>query len=122
MTTPFYTGQVNLPDQIGYGNSRYFYGLRRTDDGKMYFTRVDQLTSQETITINVAGTAANNFENFEWGVDYFDGRLASDHSRPYPNLYWDQYRWDARSIYYYINSAGQLVARVNAVYNNYPAS
>lgn len=110
---PHYAGYINTQDTYGAGNSRFFYGLRRTDDGKLYFSRVDQLTSSESVTINVTGNAANNFENFEWGVDYFDGRLASDHSRPYPNLYFDQYRWDSRSIWYYINSSGSLVARVN---------
>jgi hypothetical protein len=111
-----YVGDVSLNDLLGQGQSRFFYGLRRTDEGTLYFVKVDQLTGTDTITINVPGSNANNFEDFEYGVDYFDGRAASDHSRPYANLYYDQYRWDTKNMYYYINANGELVARVNQVY------
>jgi hypothetical protein len=110
-------GDLSLNDILGEGNPRYFYGLRRDDDGTLYFTRNDQLTSTSAITLNVAGSNANNFENFEYGVDFFDGRLATDHSRPYPNLYFDQYRWDNKNCYYYIDQAtGQLIVRINQTY------
>lgn len=111
-----YVGNVGLADLLGQGQSRFFYGLRRTEDGTLYFAKVDQLTSTDTITVNEAGSNANNFEDFEYGVDYFDGRSASDHSRPYPNLYYDQYRWDNKNVYYYINTNGELVVRVNQEY------
>ena len=111
-----YVGNVGLADLLGTGQSRFFYGLRRTEDGTLYFAKVDQLTSTDTITVNEAGSNANNFEDFEYGVDYFDGRSASDHSRPYPNLYYDQYRWDNKNVYYYINTNGELVVRVNQEY------
>lgn len=113
----YYVGnENNLSDILGQGNPRYFLALRRTDDGLLYFAKIDQLKDTETITINVAGPNADNFENFEYGVDYFDGRLAEDHSRPYPNLYYDQYRWDDKNCYYYINDAGELVVRINQSY------
>jgi len=111
-----YVGSVRLGDLLGEGQSRFFYGLRRTEDGTLFFAKVDQLTSTDTVTVNVAGSNANNFEDFEYGVDYFDGRSASDHSRPYPNLYYDQYRWDNKNVYYYINTNGELVVRVNQAY------
>ena len=111
-----YVGSVGLGDLLGEGQSLFFYGLRRTEDGTLYFAKVDQLTSTDTVTVNVAGSNANNFEDFEYGVDYFDGRSASDHSRPYPNLYYDQYRWDNKNVYYYINTNGELVVRVNQAY------
>jgi hypothetical protein len=111
-----YVGDVSNNDLLGDGQSRYFYALRRTEDGTLFFAKVDQLTGTETITINVAGPNANNFEDFEYGVDYFDGRSAVDHSRPYPNLYYDQYRWDTKNMYYYINAQGELVARINQAY------
>ena len=111
-----YVGDVSLGDLLGQGQSRFFYGLRRTEDGTLYFAKVDQLTSTDTITINVPGPNANNFEDFEYGVDYFDGRSAADHTRPYANLYYDQYRWDTKNMYYYINTSGELVARINQVY------
>ena len=113
----YYIGNENsLNDLLGAGQSRYFYGLRRTEDGTLYFTKVDQLTDDETITLNVAGPNADNYENFVYGTDYFDGRLEADHSRPYPNLYYDQYRWDTKNCFYYINDNGELVVRVNKAY------
>jgi hypothetical protein len=110
-----YVGDVALGDILG-DSPRFFYGLRRTDDGTLYFEKVDQLTSASTMTLNVPGPNSQNFENFEYGVDFFDGRLAVDHSRPYPNLYFDQYRWDSKNCYYYINTNGELVVRINQGY------
>ena len=115
-----YVGATSLSDILG-DSPRYFYGLRRTTDGTLYFGKVDLLTSQSSITLNVAGSNQNNFENFEYGVDFFDGRLASDHTRPYPNLYFDQYRWDSKNCYYYIASDGQLVVRINQAYAYSPS-
>jgi hypothetical protein len=113
----YYIGNENsLNDLLGTGQARYFYGLRRTEDGTLYFTKVDQLTDDETITLNVAGPNSDNYENFVYGTDYFDGRLAADHSRPYPNLYYDQYRWDTKNCFYYINDNGELVVRINKAY------
>jgi hypothetical protein len=118
--TYYIGGEIALNDILGEGNPRFFYGLRRQDDGansgNLYFTKIDQLSSIDTITLNVPGTTDNNFESFEYGIDFFDGRLASDHSRPYPNLAFDQYRWDGKNCYYYINANGELVVRINQVY------
>ena len=118
----YYVGnEYNLNDILGEGNPRYLYALRRVDggadDGTLYFDKIDQLTSTDTLTINVPGSIGNNFENFEYGVDFFDGRLAVDHSRPYSNLYFDQYRWDNKNCYYYINASGELVVRINQAYS-----
>jgi hypothetical protein len=109
-------GEISLNDILGEGNPRFFYGLQRTDDGTLYFYKIDQLRDTATITLNVPGSNANNFEQFEYGIDFFDGRLASDHSRPYPNLVFDQYRFDGKDCYYYINASGELVVRVNKAY------
>ena len=118
----YYVGnEYNLTDLLGEGNPRFFYGLRRLDDGTLFFNKVDQLSSTASIAVNVPGPNNANFENFEYGVDFFDGRLATDHSRPYPNLYFDQYRWDSKNCYYYIDTQGQLVVRVNQSYT-YTAS
>ena len=122
----YYVGnEYNLNDLLGDGNPRFFYGIRRqdggTNDGTLYFEKVDQLTSSNTMILNVPGSTANNFENFEYGIDFFDGRLATDHSRPYPNLYFDQYRFDSKNCYYYINSNGELVVRINQLYTYAPS-
>jgi len=117
----YYIGnEFNSNDILGEGNPRFFYALRRQDNGAdsgtLYFTKIDQISSTDTITLNVAGSSDNNFESFEYGIDFFDGRLAADHSRPYPNLAFDQYRWDGKNCYYYINANGELVVRINQVY------
>ena len=113
----YYIGNENsITEILGADNPRYFYALRRTDDGQLYFAKIDQIKDTESITVNVAGSNENNFESFEYGVDYFDGRLAEDHSRPFPNLYYDQYRWDSKNCNYYINGNGELVVRINQAY------
>jgi len=119
MSNPYYAGSVSLNDILGQGQSRYFYGLRRDDEGMLYFGKVDQVTGEGSITINIEGLTENNFEEFEYGVDFFDGRLEEDHTRPFKNLYWDQYRWDNKNISYYINENGIFVVRVNQAYT-YP--
>lgn len=120
----YYIGnETPIAELLGDGNPKYFYALRRTDDGDLYFAKINQLTDnadEDIIVINVSGPASENFEDFEYGVDYFDGRLEEDHSRPFENLYWDQYRWDTKNSSYYINAQGELVVRVNREYK-YPA-
>lgn len=119
----YYIGaETNLREILGEGNRRYFYALRRTDDGLLYFFKLDQLKDVDgTIIVNDPGLAENDFEEFEYGVDFFDGRLAEDHSRPYTNLHWDQYRWDNNSFFCYINENGEFVVRLNKNYE-YPAT
>ena len=118
--TYYIGGEYNVNDILGEGNPRFFYALRRLDEGAnagtLYFTKIDQISSTDTITLNVPGSTDNNFESFEYGIDFFDGRLAADHSRPYPNLAFDQYRWDGKNCYYYINGNGELVVRINQAY------
>lgn len=112
----YYIGNENA-DLLGTNVPRYFYAIRRTDDGIIYFSRVDQLKDKDSVVIvNDPGLAENDFEEFEYGVDFFDGRLSEDHSRPYSNLHWDQYRWDNRSAYYYINANGEMVVRLDKAY------
>ena len=119
----YYIGnETSSADLLGQNNPRYFYALRRTDDGLVYFMRLDQLKDTDTaISINDPGLAENDFQDFEYGVDFFDGRQDVDHARPYANLHWDQYRWDTRSVYYYINANGEFIVRLNKSYE-YPAT
>ena len=113
----YYVGNENsLADVLGDGATRFFYALRRDDAGLLYFVKLDQITDTSSVTINNPGLSENDFTDFEYGVDFFDGRLEADHSRPYSNLQWDQYRWDARNMYYYINDNGEFVVRINQAY------
>ena len=117
MASTHYIGQEpSITEWLGEGQPRYFYALRRTDDGTLFFAKIDQLKDVQAITINNPGPAQNDFSEFEYGVDFFDGRLEEDHSRPFTNLQWDQYRWDNKNINYYINEQGELVVRINQSY------
>jgi hypothetical protein len=109
-------------DNLDYqeGSTRYFYGLRTSDDGTLYLTKVDQITDADgSITINVPGDVNDDWEFFEIGVDFFDGKDQESHERPYPNLVYDQYKFDSRNLFYFLNSEGELVVRINKSYN-YP--
>jgi len=113
----FYIGRT--PNEELGGLKRYYYALRRTDEGDLYFIKTDQLVSiDESITINVPGDPEDDFSEFEYDVDYFDGR-DENHERPDANLYPDQFRWDDRNMYYFLNSEGELVVRINQGYT-YP--
>jgi len=116
----YYIGQTgSVADVLGTDNPRYFYALRRDDDGLLFFAKIDQITSVGaggTITINDSELTENDYTEFEYGVDFFDGRLEEDHSRPYSNLHWDQYRWDTKNVSYYINEAGEFIVRINQAY------
>jgi hypothetical protein len=119
MSQTNYVGAPDLSSLLGEGNIRYFYALRRDDEGFVYLTKVDQVLGDDVVQVNKAGDAADDFDNFEFGIDFFDGIL-DDKSRPFANLTFDQYKWDERNIYYYINDEGELVARINKKYE-YPA-
>ena len=116
-----YVGQYDASIVLGEGNPRYFYALRRTDEGTLFFAKIDQLKDTNYIVVNDPGLNENDFEEFEYGVDFFNGRLEADHSRPYSNLHWDQYRWDNKNMYYYIDSQGNFVVRVNQEYTYDPS-
>jgi len=114
--TYFVGNDASLSNVLGEGNPRYFYALRRDEEGLLFFAKVDQLTDTGLVTINNSGLTEGDYTDFEYGVDFFDGRLLEDHSRPYSNLQWDQYRWDNKNVYYYINTAGELIVRINQAY------
>ena len=114
--TYFVGNDASLSNVLGEGNPRYFYALRRDEQGLLFFAKIDQLTDTGLVTINNSGLTEDDYTEFEYGVDFFDGRLEEDHSRPYTNLQWDQYRWDNKNVFYYINTAGELIVRINQNY------
>jgi len=106
-------------EQIG-DQPTYFYGIKRNDDGEITLTRVNQLSRSDSISINNPGDIDNNYEGFEIGTDFFEGRDVF-HNIVYENLLYEQYRWDERNVYYYVDpTSGQLVARINTKYT-YPS-
>ena len=121
--TTYYVG--NNPDQLiqQLGEARYFYAIRRTEDGYLYLYKTDQLAGQDDVVqINRLGDdPTKDYSDFEFGVDFFDGRLENHEIDPnIENIIWEQYRWDSRNIFYYINDNGEFVVRINEPYD-YPA-
>lgn len=110
-----------MPAEVLGDGKRYFYALYRDDQGNLYYWKIDNLTDNSSYTINNPGLAENDFQDFEYGVDFFDGRLDNDHSRPYSNLAFDQYRWDNQNINYYMNANGEFVVRINQNYTYDPS-
>jgi hypothetical protein len=95
---------------------RYFYGLRRTDNGELFVGKVDQLSPNDSVTINKPGDPDKNYPNFEQGQDFLEGRDVN-HNLVYENLNYEQFKWDDRNISYYIDSEGELCVRVNAPFD-----
>lgn len=118
----YYVGNTpeNLIQQLG--NSRYLYALRKDAEGYLYLYKADQLIeTNDTFQINNIGDdPTKDYVDFEYGVDFFDGRLENHEIDPtIENIHWEQYRWDSRNIFYYINDQGELVVRINEEYT-YP--
>ena len=116
MPSTYYLG-TSSDDALG-DSPRYWYALRRNSDGELFLLRSDQLKDKDSIELNLPGAPAENFEDFEPGVDYFEG-IAEDHEVEYDNLVYPQYRWDDRNILYYVDSEGRLTQRINQGYT-YP--
>jgi hypothetical protein len=90
--------------------------LRRTDNGELFVGKVDQLSPNDSVTINKPGDPDKNYPNFEQGQDFLEGRDVN-HNLVYENLNYEQFKWDDRNISYYIDSEGELCVRVNAPFD-----
>lgn len=93
-------------------DTRYFYGLRRSENGELFLGKVDQLSKTDSLQINKPGEPEDNFTDFNQGDDFYEGRT-TDHTLLYKNLAYEQFRWDSRNLYYYINDEGELVVSIN---------
>lgn len=113
----YYVG--NSPQNVLDGViKRYFYGLRRNDDGELFLIRADQLQggADNSITINDLGDAEGNFLDYEEGIDFLDG-IDENHNLIYENLRYQQFKWDGRSLLYIIDPEdGQFILRINEIY------
>lgn len=111
MASNFYLG-VDPQDRLG-DTPRFFYGLRKNENGSLFLQRVDNLKSNDSVQINRIGDEAENYNDFTVGVDFFEG-VDVNHNQAYDNLKYQQYRWDDRAIFYYVDDDGNLCARVNS--------
>lgn len=96
--------------------NQFLYGFRRTDQGELFMGKIDQISKDDSITINNPGDPLNNFTNFQEGQDFFEGR-DTNHELVYKNLNYEQLRWDSKNLYYYVNAEGELVVSVNKKHN-----
>lgn len=96
--------------------NQFLYGFRRTDQGELFMGKIDQISKDDSITINNPGDPSNNFTNFQEGQDFFEGR-DTNHELVYKNLNYEQLRWDSKNLYYYVNAEGELVVSVNKKHN-----
>ena len=102
----------SISELVNQTDARYFYGFRRTDNGELYLAKIDQLKAGDSVQLNKEGDPADNYEDFEQGENFFEGRDVK-HQKVYKNLNYEQYKWDNRSLLYYIDDDGQLVLKVN---------
>lgn len=109
MASNYYLGTD--PQGVLGDSPQYLYMIRRTADGELFLVRSDQLRDQDSIEVNQPGNPTENFEDFEVGVDYFEG-IDSDHERQYDNMKYTQYKWDDRPMFYYVDDLGQLVVKI----------
>lgn len=97
---------------------RYYYGLRRNDDGELFLIKVDQLSGgdENIAVVNDIGIAAGNYLDFEEGIDFLSG-IDEDHEIVNDNLRYPQFKWDNRSLTYFIDPAdGQFIQRLSETY------
>jgi hypothetical protein len=99
------------PENDSVKKNRFFYGLRRADDGTLYLGRFDSQSGADTLVINTSGSDNENYTDFEFGVDFVEGRDPDTHELVYPNLNYEQFRWDDKILSYYINDEGELVLK-----------
>jgi hypothetical protein len=97
---------------------RYWYALRRNNDGELFLVRSDQITDLDAYELNIPGPPEEDFDNFVAGTDYLDG-LDVTHELLKENMFYPQYRWDNRSLFYYVDDEGMFIVRINRGYS-YP--
>lgn len=78
-------------------NSRYFYGLRRTEQGELYMVKADLLRLEDGVWSIESGNIDENYNNWSRGEDFFEGR-DQQHRKNFPNLVYEQYKWDGRKF------------------------
>src|SRR6056300_49412 len=113
----YYIG-TSPTDVIGSFIKRYFYGLRRNDDGELFLVQSDQLAGgdENIVVINDLGVAEESYQDFEEGIDFLSG-INEDHEIVYNNLRYPQFKWDNRSLTYFIDpNDGQFIQRLSEAY------
>ena len=116
ISSPYYLGTT--PSESLGDSPRYWYALRRNQDGELFFVRSDQLIDRDAYELNIPGPDSEDFVDFSAGTDYFDG-IDTNHEPVKENMVYPQYKWDDRSLFFYVDDEGMLVVRINKGYS-YP--
>jgi hypothetical protein len=113
----YYLGQT--PEEYFNKTEKYFYGVKRDSEGFLVVTKVNLDTSPDSIDIvnmSTMGALDQTFDMLEEGVDFFEG-IDTDRTNNYQGLNFEQYKWSADDLYYYVDGEGRLCVRVNIPYN-----
>jgi hypothetical protein len=116
ISSTYYLGTT--PSESLGDSPRYWYALRRNEDGELFLVRSDQITDLDAYELNIPGPPEEDFDNFVAGTDYLDG-LDVTHELLKENMFYPQYRWDNRSLFYYVDDEGMFIVRINRGYS-YP--
>lgn len=104
----YYIGTPNLDA------NKYFYQLRRDEDGYLTFTKVNLNTDTDSIT-----------ELNDLDFEYADGTVVINIDENHELLNDEaghvQYKFKTNDVLYFINDDGELVLRINGEYD-YPSN
>jgi hypothetical protein len=112
MANNFYLGQS--PEFFLNQTARYFYGMSRTSDGFLKVTKVNLDSDLEPVTLS---DATGTYDNFEEGIDFFEGVDGTTRMPNYTGMNFEQYKWSPDDLYYYVDANGVLSVRVDTPYN-----
>jgi hypothetical protein len=112
-SSPYYLGTT--PTESLGNSPKFWYALRRNEDGELFMVRSNQISDTEAYELNIPGPPGEDFEDFEAGVDYFEG-IDVAHEFVDDNMKYPQFKWDERSLFYYVDSEGQFIIRINRGY------
>ena len=118
MANNFYLGQT--PEEFLSSNPRYFYGMSKTDDGFLKVTKINLDTDPDPLNLEKLSTLSSSpapFDNFEEGIDFFEGVDGTTHMPNYSGMNYEQYKWSPDDLYYYVDANGVLSVRVDVPYN-----
>lgn len=107
----YYVG-ATFEDIVDEADNRFFYGINRSDKGDITLVKVDVFNVDDHVQINAPGDPQKNYNEFEWGISFYEGR-DNQHNLVYENLNYEQYAWSEEDLIFAINDDGEFVVRVN---------
>lgn len=112
MASPFVLGAES---NLSLNELRYFYALRKDDDGTLFVSRVDLNDKNDSINL-FQNLPPVEFESFTMpGDDYFDNRsdTTKELTHPRDEVKYEQWRWDSRLLSYFIDGDGNFTIAIN---------